>query len=537
MRKSFMFIVGVLILFLVAACSSSKETESANTKAERTENLNKTGMPIVEDKISLDFFAGQAPQSAPNWNDVMLFNEYEKMTNIDIEWEMVPKTGLTEKRNLRLASDNLPDAFHSASVPENDILKYGQQGVFIPLNDLIDEYAPNLKKIFEEYPEIEKGITFPDGNIYSFPLLTEPDFLSSRLGSVPWINQEWLEKLDMDMPKTTEEFYQYLKAVQEKDPGGNNGIPYGSGNIGEMVNWLKGAFGIENMGSANPNIDVDPEDGEALRFYPISEGYKELLQYINKLYEEKLIEQNIFSIDTNQFLANGSDGLYGSTNWFGPIETFGEEGGKPFVGIPALEGPHGDKMITKMNPSVNTVGAFLITRENQYPEATVRWIDHFYGKEGIELFYLGIEGETFEEKADGTVDFIDEINNHPDGLSFEEAVTEYLTFPGGGSPTMTIQEFYRGGGSSEKRLATAELLKPDVVKDPWSSFIYTEEETKILDSTGNDIEKYVDEMRDKFLSGQVSFDEWDQYVQTIEGLGLEEYMQVKEEAYKRQKSQ
>ncbi|GIN70029.1 hypothetical protein J14TS2_05040 [Bacillus sp. J14TS2] len=100
MRKQFVLIAGFLILFLVAACSSSKETGTTDTKAERTEKVNKTGMPIVEDEISLDFFAGQAAQSAPNWNDVMLFNEYEKMTNIDIEWEMVPSTGLAEKRNL-----------------------------------------------------------------------------------------------------------------------------------------------------------------------------------------------------------------------------------------------------------------------------------------------------------------------------------------------------------------------------------------------------------------------------------------------------
>ncbi|GIN73398.1 ABC transporter substrate-binding protein [Bacillus sp. J14TS2] len=532
--KSWFVLLTAFVLILMSACSANKETNQDKDKdgAEVTD-VNESGMPIVDEQITLNFFAGLAPQSAPDWNDILSFNEYEDMTNIDIKWEMVPKAGLAEKRNLRLASGDLPDAFHSTTMPTSDILKYGQQGMFIPLNDLIDKYAPNIKSLLEEYPEIEKEITFSDGNIYSLPQLNDPEFLSSRLAFVSWINKDWLEALDMDMPTTTDEFYQYLKAVKEQDPGGNNGVPYGSGDSTKIVEWLRGAFGVANKGSANPNIDLDPED-DTLRFYPISEEYKELLQYINKLYEEKLIEQNIFSIDPEQFIANGSEGLYGSTSWFGPIETFGEKAGKPFVAIPALEGPHGDKMITRLNSPVNNVGAFLITSANEHPEATMRWIDYFYGEEGIKLYFLGIEGVTYEEKDDGTFGFIEEIKNNPDGLSFEEAVTKYLTFPGGGGPSMTVQEFYQGGASSEKNLEAADLLEADLVEDPWPTFMYTEEETKVLNSVGADIDKYVTEMRDKFIAGQISFGEWDKYVNTIEKMGLSEYMEIKEAAYSRQ---
>src|SRR5699024_6196106 len=109
--------------------------------------------------------------------------------------------------HLALGSGELPDAFFLAQLTNSDLLKYGDQGMFIPLNDLIDEYAPNLTALMDEDPSIRKAITFPDGNIYSMPALIEEDFLSLRLSARPWINEEWLDELDMDIPdrKSTSE--------------------------------------------------------------------------------------------------------------------------------------------------------------------------------------------------------------------------------------------------------------------------------------------------------------------------------------------
>src|SRR5699024_10657335 len=127
-------------------------------------------------------------------------------TNIHIDWGLTPREGLDEKRNIALASGEYPEAFHTAYIPDNDLYKYGQEGIFIPLNDLIEDYMPNLKKILEEDPDIEKGITFPDGKIYSFPRIVEPDFIAVRASNKLYINQIWLENLGMEMPETTEDF-------------------------------------------------------------------------------------------------------------------------------------------------------------------------------------------------------------------------------------------------------------------------------------------------------------------------------------------
>ena len=98
-----LIIFGALVMLMLTACSKDEAT-GGEVSEEAKENTNETGMPIVEEQIKLNFFAGKSPATADDWNDVMIFNEYEEMTNMDIEWEMVPSESLEEKRNLSLAS-------------------------------------------------------------------------------------------------------------------------------------------------------------------------------------------------------------------------------------------------------------------------------------------------------------------------------------------------------------------------------------------------------------------------------------------------
>lgn len=528
-------LIGFLFVFLfISACSKDSGGKVEGPSDTEKDLLKDDGLPITEDEIELNFFAGQAPATHPDWNDVMLLNEYEKMTNMNIKWKMVPHDSVEEQRNLALGSGNLPDAFHSASVPVSDLVKYGEQGVFIALNDLIDEYAPNFKALLEKYPEIKKAVTMPDGNIYGFPQMADPEFSSYRMGPKPFVREDWLEVLDMDLPETTEEYYEYLKAVKEEKPSGGevDEVPFGAPYIDPLHSYLRGAYGLANKGSTGGYLDIDPETDE-YRFWPTSPRYKELLEFMNKLYEEELIEQNLFSIDHNQYLSNQSDGNYGSIIWYSPSLIIGEELGSKYIGLPQLEGPYGDRTWTTLSDAVLNPGSFVITSANEYPAATVRWIDHFYGEEGMKLFFMGIEGETYEEK-DGEIDYLDKIVNNEEGLSLEQELAKYLTFPGGGYPTMTTLEFFRGAESQADEMDTAELSAPYLIEDPWISVRHTNEETKKLQGFGADIEKYIEEMRDKFIAGTEPLSKFDDYVKELERIGLEEYMEIKIKAIERQ---
>src|SRR5699024_3487736 len=108
-RPRLFLVMGLfLVLFVLVSCS--KDDEASGVEKEDLDNINEEGFPIVDEKVTLDFFAAGG-STGGDWNDVMLMEEYEEMTNIHVEWEMVPQDGREEKRNLVLSGSDLPDVF------------------------------------------------------------------------------------------------------------------------------------------------------------------------------------------------------------------------------------------------------------------------------------------------------------------------------------------------------------------------------------------------------------------------------------------
>lgn len=530
MKKN--LITALPIMLLLVACGNTEGEESGNQEnngADSATTINAEGMPISNEQIEKTFFAGKGAMNVnSDWNDIFLWNTYEEMTNIDITWDEYLTDAVEEQRNLSLVSGNLPDVYYLANFPNTDIYRYGQQGVFQPLNDYIEEYAPNLSQLMEDNPEIRSSITFPDGNIYSMPSIIEEEFVSVRIGSRPWINKELLDEIGMDVPESTEEFYDVLTAIKEHD---DSITPYGGTSIDELVQYLAGSFGVMNQGVRNGPIDTDDESGE-VRFYATTDEYRELLEYVNVLYTEGLIDQNIFTIEWGQFLANASDSNYGSMVFYDPVDLFGEETGNQFDSLSALEGPDGHQSFVKLAPMVNTIGNFLVTEVNENPEAAVRWMDHFYSDEGSKFYYMGVEGETYEE-IDGELNYVDSIRNPEDGSTFEQELSKQLTWIGA-TQGIIKADYFRGSESAEMSMEAADKIEPYIPEDGvWAGFTYTDDENTVLASNGTDIEQYVAESRDRFIVGDLSFDEWDSYVSTIEGMNLEEYMSIKQDAYDR----
>lgn len=536
-KKTLIIIIASLLLMLTA-CSSNDKSSAKKVKVDKTalKNLNDSGMPIVKKPLKLDFFTGKSLTNVnADWNDLFIWNKYKDMTNIDINWTQVPGDSLDEKRNLALAGGNLPDVFYASRIPNTDLLKYGSQGTFLPLNDLIDKYAPNFKRLLDENPSIKKSITFPDGNIYSLPNLYDPNFTSLLMNSTPWVNKKWLDELGMDMPATTEEFYDYLKAIKGKDLNHNgkmDEVPFGTfNNMSYLIRWLRGSYGIGDRGVNY--IDLDPKT-KKVRFYDTTDRYKELLQYVNKLYSEGLINQNAYTMKINTFLANAAKGMYGSTVWYSPSQEFGKVG-KEFEGGLALKGPHGDQLYADVSNPVAAIGQFAITSKNPNPAATIRWLDYFYGDEGTKFFYTGVEGKTYK-KTDDRLKYLDKITNNPDGSTMNEELVKYLAWVGSSPASIIKQKYFQGTESSPTAIAAGKKLKPFFIDEVWPpEFTYTKEEGQKIDALSSDIEKYVDEMTDKFITGKVPFSEWDKYVKQLKDMGLKDYIKIQQAAYERYK--
>lgn len=517
---------------ILGACSSDGGTDG-EPKTGDLDNLNKTGMPIVNDEIEVSGFAAKF-FSSQNWNDLMLWNEFEKMSNIKVNWDTIQTEGLVEKRNLLITGGNYPEMFFASAFSKTDLIKYGEQGIFLPLNDYIDEYAPNFKKILEEYPSVKQGVTMADGKIYGFPTIYDPAFEGLR-GGMPWINDEWLEKLGLENPKSLDEFYDVLKAFKDQDANGNGkpdeegwGSSYG---IDPVINTLRGSFGLNKQGTMNINLQFK-EGTEEFEYVPTTEGYKELLQYLNKLYEEGLLQQDIFTKEAHEFAAEASKGNYGVLSSIDPAELLKLDS---YGSMEVLAGESGEPLYTAVSNGLGNLGMFVLTDKAENPEALVRWIDHLYGDEGTKMFFMGFEGVTYEEDADGNFKYLEEITDNPDGLNMDQAISEYLTWPGGYYPGIVREEFFQGAEAKENSRLNAEKTKPYRVADDGilPGLNYTVKENDEISAITTDLQTFIDESKAEFITGKRDFAKWDEYVATVEKMGVDKYLEIAQEVYER----
>jgi len=173
--------------------------------------MNHARYPVYEEDWPVE-------QQAREWTNIHL-----KDVTVGANMRTDENSGKTEVLNLMLASGKIPDIVGSSRI-KDFVNQYGPEGAFMPLNDLIDEHAPNLKAFFEEKPEIAAAISAADGNMYYIPYL--PD---GKYGRAYWIRTDWLNKLGLEVPETVEDYEKVLRAFKTQDPNGNglaDEVPY-----------------------------------------------------------------------------------------------------------------------------------------------------------------------------------------------------------------------------------------------------------------------------------------------------------------------
>ena len=145
----------------------------------------------------------------------------EEQTNIHWEWDAVNSSeDAKAKFTLLLNSGSeLPDMMMGMQISNDEKHLYGSQGLFIPLNDIIAEHGFYIKDVVNAAPNFLKESAGPDGNVYV--LTAYEECYHCGVAQKMWINQVWLDKLGMEIPTTTEELREVLRAFKTQDPNGN----------------------------------------------------------------------------------------------------------------------------------------------------------------------------------------------------------------------------------------------------------------------------------------------------------------------------
>ena len=551
-KKILALLLAFVLVLGMTACSGNPDSGSTkggdsttpsggSTQTQAPDYLNTDSqMPIVKEgtdvTLSIMVVNGPMYSNMSSLDEVYFTEAYEKKTGVKIEWIEVSSDAFADQLALKLTTGDLPDIILKGGVSNSSQLKYGEQGFFLNLmeNDMLKNYAPNYWALCQEYPEILSASMMPDGSVYSLGMVRNST--GSTIASKLFFNQEWLNAVGKNVPTTADEFYDVLKAFKNDDPNGN-------GIADEIGLYVKpdhlqyvtfGMFGIGNRGSNNGYIDYD-EETDSVRYFATSDGFRQWVEWATKLYKEGLLNKEYFDFtesNLGNYVNNDVCGVFAYTN----LCMLGQSTQEKFTYLDgALTGANGDNDYYGVN-SIGTTGSFIITSACEYPEVALRWADYFFCDEGSLFFYYGDEGVTYDALDDGTYQYNDTVlaDFHAGTNSYDGCAVYVSLYGYGNTPTMTKVPYNSADDNKGIALEAANALIEDCAT-AWPSFTFTKQEQRIIEDSKNDIDKYVASMRDSWImcTKQLNDATWNEFVSTIERMGIQDVLEVYEAALQR----
>ena len=517
-----------------AACGSTGGTDSASSGEEQT---------------NFSIFAGISALSPDN-SEKPLVQQMNEAMGVTIEWNCVSGDTLTEKKNLILnAGSDLPDALMAASLTDSELLTYGGNGLLIPLEDYINEETmPNLMKIVEKRPEMLATCTMPDGHIYGLPGISEMGFEYTDgntyyIGAIPQftaINTDWLEAVGMEMPTTVDELHDVLVAFKENDVNGNGDptdeiplsfiFPEKNGSWCAGLGTLLAPFGCTDYQADHRAI----EDGKVY-YQAASEEYKNAIAYYHDWFEEGLIDIEIFSQDSSQYIAkgNGEDPRLGVFVWWEIPEVVGEERAESYEYLPILEGPDGTYGVNLNEMGTTSHNSFSVTNACENPELLLKWVDQMYDPINSMQAIYGPIGVYWDEEPDENGCYSMRELKEGETAGELKSKSELL------GPTEQLTEdygtYYYLEDRAQERLNDLESFWFNYVDSTeyYPSVTYTADEIEVINDKLSDIKALTEEKVAHWLRDGGIEEEWDQYLQDLDNMGLQEVVGAWQAAYDR----
>lgn len=499
---------------------------SFNVLAEEPE----VTLPLVETPQTLTYWIAldnwKAAPEINSYDEVAAYQELEKLTNVDIEF-IHPVLGQeSEQFNLMVASGEYPDIiyYNWASYPGGPE-KAIADGVILPLNDLIEQYCPNISQKVTGNPDIARTMMTDDGTYYYFPYIHWNQLVVA--GWTYQVRADRLEELNLELPETIDEWYAMLTALKADDP---EHYPLATMITEDARNILRH---LSNAWGTDMSFYVD---GETVKYGPLDPVFKDYLTEMHRWYDEGLIDPEFTSMDITRLEAkilNGDASVWLSGLDFGRyLIELGDEHAITCVKFPVLN--KGDLPIYNNGTIQGAQGAGIaISTTCKDPELAAKWTDYHYSEVGHMLLNFGIEGKSYTMVND-TPTFTDEIVANPDGKSVELALVKYAM--GGIAEAMfhdPLVRFARFGTFEEQRTSIERTQNIDL-SHKLPNVTPTQEESTRLANIMSEVDTYLDECWVKFINGQMSVEnDYDKFVQTLRDLGVEEAITIYEGALAR----
>lgn len=523
MKKGLRAIVaGLLSSVLIAGCSGGNNagTESVGRQPAASASPGKTNQPsgehsrwVTDQKETFSFVTQNSGNRHYN-NDQLFWTDMEQRLNVRFEISAYPSTGWNEKVNLLFAGGDYPEIIsHVDPTLRNKLAK---EGVILPLNELVEQHAPNLKAYLDARPEALGEITDDEGNFYFIPgTMIVPVSVGFHM------REDLLKQLNLSLPTTTDEVYDLLLKLKQAYP---DSTPltwrWGMGN---------GLFGWEPVFRTKNGFYMDP-DTQQLEYGYTTEKYKNMLTFLNKLYADKLIDIEFSTLSDEQWIRKISDGTAFMTfDYYAPMQDYQKSmrDKQPEATWARMMNPsyNGTEPMVYRNPLLTNVG-WSFTDKIHNPEVAMKAFDYYWSEEGLMITNYGWEGETFEY-VNGEPEYMAHMFSqaNPEGDSMFEKYGLNWKF------IQLDKQFIDEAGTVYHEVAK-EYESIESIPNLFLNF--TDEETEVIAEKQTAIQDSATQYLEKFIRGELSVDkDWDGFVTQLQRLGLDDLKAVYGEAYNR----
>ena len=528
-----------------------------STAALAEVTVSKAGeFPITSEPITLTVWIEGG--SDKDWTDNGWLKEVEEKTNIHAEIISSSSADALEKRNLLLASGDYPDVFltdWTCTFKQSDVMQFGvKEEILVPITDYIDEYGTELPALFEYNPLFKITSTAPNGEIYGVARFSECYHCSAY--PKMYIRQDWLDKLGLKMPTTTEEFREVLKAFVTQDPNGNGeadeiGLT-GATTWNTMLEYCLLGWSFQNI---KPDFWLYLDENGEVAFSASTDAYRDGLRYIKSLYDEGLIDPAAFSQKDDQLAQTVRQdpkivGAYVCDHVGMGVNSADYDEYKAYQVMLPLEGPSGFRY-QPQNANEGEVQGFhgVITDACEYPEAAFRWLDYFLSEDSFVKKGWGKEGLGWEVAPEGTLDLFGnqakwirlDVNEdtNPDGYKENDAY-QFWVGPMADiadrrlAQLPAVDDLYLPENYEQRitidTVPLMDFINP--VRLPATLFV-AEEDSDEFNEIKTNLNDFVRKTCVQFIIGERDIEGgWDAYLSELKNFKVDRYVEIYGNAYK-----
>jgi len=542
MTRRFRWLCAILILSLIASLMGCNTSISKN-QDEKTPSTTSSADTSADSEEPKSFFPLKEPVTLRYWKelhgntlkvvtsdgDIRCYQILEDLTNVKIQWEHPAYGQAAEQFNLMVASGDLPDLiYYGWKGVSGGAQSYIDNEVIIPLTEYYKSgKLPNYKAYIDSVDNLYREIALDSGDIYMFGCFNS---YGHQINNGGWIIRiDWLEDLGLNVPVTMDQWEEVLTAVKNSDANKNgeaDEIPLTSTNA--VYQFIR-AYDL--------TTDLAVKDGKIV-YSRIQDGYREWLETMARWYKNGLIDPEYLTTDSNSLSAkatgNKAFAWYGASG--GNLTSFvaAMKTSDPDVkvrGIPYVQNKNG---ITnnKIGDAWTGTGTAISTACKDV-EVALKWLDFAYSKEGQNLMVYGEEGVSYNW-VNGYPKLADMIFNQP-GLSGSQAISKYSVAPASGAYAKTQEYFDQVTNNPEQQETFANWMSGNQSSAIFlpTGITLTAEESTTYSEVMNDINTYANKMRDSFIMGLEPLEKFDEYVKTMESMGIDKAIAVYQSAYDR----